>query len=117
VLTARERDRRAGTRPRSDHTIETALATTRDPALFLDAERGKQDWALADVRDIEAFLTTLPRARKRRLTVLRQFLRFARSRKIILAHPPGTRPPASPAGSPGRPWISSANGSTLDDGR
>ena len=30
---------------------------------------------------------TLPRARKRRLTVLRQFFRFARSRKVILADP------------------------------
>ncbi len=59
----------------------------RDLALFLADERGKQDWALADVHDIEAFLATLPRARKRRLTVLRQFFRFARSRKIILADP------------------------------
>lgn len=87
MLAARERARRAGTRPRSDDTIETALATMRDLALFLGAERGKQDWALADVHDIEAFLATLPRARKRRLTVLRQFFRFARSRKIILADP------------------------------
>jgi hypothetical protein len=87
MLAARERARRAGTRPRSDHTIEAALATMRDLALFLADERGKQDWALADVHDIEAFLTTLPRARKRRLTVLRQFFRFARSRKIILADP------------------------------
>jgi len=87
MLAARERARRAGTRPRSDHTIEAALATMRDLALFLAGERGKQDWALADVHDIEAFLATLPRARKRRLTVLRQFFRFARSRKIILADP------------------------------
>jgi hypothetical protein len=87
MLTSRERARRAGTRPRSDHTIEAALATMRDLALFLEAERGKQDWALADVDDIEAFLATLPRGRKRRLTVLRQFFRFARSRKIILADP------------------------------
>ena len=87
MLASRERARRAGTRPRSDHTIETALATMRDLALFLAGERGKQDWALADVHDIEAFLATLPRARKRRLTVLRQFFRFARSRKIILADP------------------------------
>jgi hypothetical protein len=36
------------------------MATMRDLALFLDAERGKQDWALADVHDIEAFLATLP---------------------------------------------------------
>jgi site-specific recombinase XerD len=87
MLASRERARRAGTRPRSDHTIETALATMRDLALFLACERGKQDWALADVHDIEAFLATLPRARKRRLTVLRQFFRFARARKVILADP------------------------------
>jgi len=87
MLHARERARRAGTRPRSDHTIETALATARDLAVFLHRERGKDDWALADVHDIEAFLAILPRARKRRLTVLRQFFRFARDRKIILADP------------------------------
>lgn len=62
MLAARERARRAGTRPRSDHTIEAALATMRDLARFLAGERGKQDWALAGVHDIEAFLATLPRA-------------------------------------------------------
>ena len=85
MLAARVRALRAGTRPRSDHTIEAALVTMRDLALFLADELGKQDWALADVHDVEAFLATSPRARKRRLTVLRQFFRFARSRKIILA--------------------------------
>lgn len=87
MLRARERARRAGTRPRSDHTIETALATTRDLAVFLHRDRGKDDWALADVHDVEAFLGALPRRRKRRLTVLRQFFRFTRDRKIILADP------------------------------
>ena len=57
-----ERARRAGTRPRTDHTIETALAIIRDLALFLADRRGKQDWALTDVHDIEAFLATLPKA-------------------------------------------------------
>jgi hypothetical protein len=65
MLASRERARRAG-------TVEAALATIRDLALFLASERGKRDWALADVHDIEAFLATLPRGRKRRLTVLRQ---------------------------------------------
>jgi len=87
MLAARQRARRAGTRPRTDHTIETTLSTIRDLARFLTSQRGKQDWALADVHDIEAFLATLPKARKRRLTVLRQFFRFARARKIILADP------------------------------
>jgi integrase len=95
MLAARQRARRAGTRPRSDHTIETALATVRDLAVFLDGNRGKHDWALADVHDIEAFLATLPKARKRRLTVLRQFFRFARARRIVLADP--TRGLAAPA--------------------
>jgi integrase len=87
MLAARQRARRAGTRPRTDHTIETALSTVRDLARFLAGRTGKQDWALADVHDIEAFLATLPKARKRRLTVLRQFFRFARAQKIILADP------------------------------
>jgi integrase len=39
------------------------------------------------VDDIEAFLATVPKSRKRRLTVLRQFFRFARAQKIILADP------------------------------
>jgi site-specific recombinase XerD/predicted RNA-binding Zn-ribbon protein involved in translation (DUF1610 family) len=87
MLDARQRARRAGTRPRTDHTVETALSIVRDVARFLVGHRGKQDWALTDVHDIEAFLATLPKARKRRLTVLRQFFRFARDRKIILADP------------------------------
>jgi hypothetical protein len=102
MIAARERARRAGTRPRSDHTIEAALATIRDLALFLLDERGKQDWALADVHDIEAFLATLPRARKRRLTVLRQFFRFARSRKVILADPTRGLAAREPRGFTGR---------------
>lgn len=70
--------------------LETALATPRDLALFLVDHRGKNDWALADVHDVEAFLATLPRARKRRLTVLRQYFRFARSQYIVLVDPPRT---------------------------
>jgi site-specific recombinase XerD len=87
MLAARQRARRAGTRPRTDHTIETALSTMRDLARFLATCRAKQEWALADVHDIEAFLATLPKARNRRLTVLRQFFRFARTQKIILTDP------------------------------
>ena len=48
--------------PGRTSTIETALATVRDLGRFLAAERGKRDWALADVHDIEAFLATLPTA-------------------------------------------------------
>jgi site-specific recombinase XerD len=102
MIAARQRARRAGTRPRSDHTIETALATVRDLARFLADGRGKQDWALADVHDVEAFLATLPRARKRRLTVLRQFFRFARARKVILADPSRDLDAREPRGFTGR---------------
>jgi site-specific recombinase XerD len=102
MLAARQRARRAGTRPRTDHTIETALATVRDLARFLAAHRGKQDWALADVHDIEAFLAVLPKARKRRLTVLRQFFRFARTHKIILADPARGLTATAPGGFTGQ---------------
>jgi site-specific recombinase XerC len=87
MLAARQRALRAGTKPRSDHTIETALATIRDLAKFLAGERNKHDWALIDVHDVEAFLATLPKARRRRLNVLRQFFRIARSRRIVLIDP------------------------------
>ncbi|MBP2056476.1 hypothetical protein J2Z21_009494 [Streptomyces griseochromogenes] len=86
-MRAQDRARRAGTRPRSNHTLETALATMRDLAVFLINARGKTDWSLVDVHDIESFLAVLPRARKRRLTVLRQFFRFARAQKLVLVDP------------------------------
>lgn len=84
LLTARARARRAGTLPRSDRTIDVALATVRDLALFLDHQRGKQDWSTVDVADIEEFLNLQPNNRPRRLTVLRQFFRFARTRRLVL---------------------------------
>ena len=86
-MRAQDRARRAGTRPRSNHTLETALATMRDLAIFLIDERHKTDWSLVDVHDIEAFLAILPKGRKRRLTVLRQFFRFARAQKLVLVDP------------------------------
>jgi hypothetical protein len=86
-MQAQQRARRAGTRPRSDHTLETALAIMRDLAVFLVSRRDKEDWALVDVHDIEAFLATLPKARKRRLIVLRQFFGFARAQRIVLVDP------------------------------
>ena len=87
MLRARERARRAGTRPRSNHTIETALAILRDLARFLVSDRRKHQWALVDVGDIEAFLASMPKSRKRRLTVLRQFFRFARAQRLVLVDP------------------------------
>jgi site-specific recombinase XerD len=86
-LRARERARRAGTRPRADSTIEHRLAAVRDLAVFLAGPRGKTDWATADVHDIEAFLATRPANRKSTLTGLRQFFGWARGAKLILADP------------------------------
>lgn len=86
MIEGRDRARRAGTRPRTDHTIETALATIRDLALFLSA-RGKLDWALVDVHDIEAFLALLPASRARRLAVSRQFFAASHANKIVLVDP------------------------------
>jgi integrase len=102
LLAARHRARRAGTRPRTDHTIETALSIVRDLARFLAGRRGKHDWALADVHDIEAFLATVPKSRKRRLTVLRQFFGFTRTQKIILADPTRGLTAAAPRGFTGQ---------------
>jgi integrase len=42
------------------------------------------------VNDVEAFLATNPKARKRRLTVLRQFFRFAHRTRLILIDPTTT---------------------------
>lgn len=85
MINNRDRARRSGTRPRTDHTIETALATVRDFACFIRS-RGKSDWAMADRPDIEAFLAELPRSRGR-LTVLRQFFRHAHRNRLILVDP------------------------------
>ncbi|MFC9285834.1 hypothetical protein [Streptomyces sp. NPDC057052] len=57
---------------------------------------------VVDVHDVEAFLATLPRARKRRLTVLRQFFRFARSKHIVLVDPTRTLTAKEPNGFRGR---------------
>ncbi|MDM3930499.1 integrase [Mycobacterium intracellulare] len=87
LLVARARARRAGTLPRSDRTIDVALATLRDLAQFLNHEQGKQDWSTVDIADIEKFLNLLPGSRPRRLTVLRQFFQFARTRRLLLVDP------------------------------
>lgn len=86
MISNRERARRSGTRPRTDHTIETALATIRDFGCFL-SQRGKHDWALVDRHDVETFLALLPKTRSRRLSVLKQFFPFARRGRLILIDP------------------------------
>jgi site-specific recombinase XerD len=86
-LKARDRARQAGTRPRCDATIETHLSIIRDLACFLATRRGKIDWAAVDVHDVEAFLQIRPASRKRRLTALGQFFRWARSQRLLLVDP------------------------------
>jgi integrase len=86
MLRSRERARQAGTLPRSDVTIDGKLSTVRDLAKLITA-RGKHDWALVDVHDVEAFLARQPKNRPRRLQVTRQFFRFAKAHKIVLVDP------------------------------
>jgi hypothetical protein len=62
-IRARQRALRAGTRPRNDNTIEMALAIIRDLAVYLASQRGKHDWAVVDVNDVEAFLAGVPKSR------------------------------------------------------
>ena len=87
LLTARERARRAGTRPRADDTIERRLTAVQDMAVFLITRRGKDDWATVDVHDIEAFLATLPASRRSRLTALRHFFTWAKTSRLVLTDP------------------------------
>jgi len=87
LLNARERARRAGTRPRADDTIERRLTAVRDMAVFLITRRGKDDWATVDVHDIEVFLAALPGSRSSRLTALRHFFAWARASRLVLTDP------------------------------
>lgn len=93
MLQARERARRAGTRPRADGTIESAIAGVRDFAQYLLNHRGKDDWSVVDVHDVEAFLAAHPRMRGRHLSVLRQFFKFARNNRVVLVDPTRGIPP------------------------
>jgi site-specific recombinase XerD len=78
------------------------LATLRDLALFLDQERGKQDWSTVDVGEIEEFLNLQPNNRPRRLTVLSQFFRFARTHRLVLIDPTRSLERKQPKGFRGR---------------
>jgi integrase len=102
LLRSRERARRAGTLPRSDITIDLTLAAVRDLVSHLHDERGKHDWALADVHDVEAFLAMLPSSRARRLVIVRQFFRFAKAHKIVLVDPTRGLSAKQPKGFTGR---------------
>jgi site-specific recombinase XerD len=87
LVRMRERARHAGTKPRADNTIEQTIAIVRDLAHFVANQRAKQDWAMVDVADIEAFLGLRPANRRRRLQSSRHFFRWARKNKIVLVDP------------------------------
>jgi integrase len=101
-LTTQQRAAAAGTRPRTDRTLELNLAAVRDLARFLAAHRPAiTGWEQVQAADVEAYLATLSSAtRARRLACLRGFFRFARSARAILANP--TRPLTATASFPFR---------------
>ena len=87
---ARERARRAGTRPRTDRTLEINLSVVRDLARYLTTTRpAVTGWQLVTRADVEAFLATLPNPgnRARNLHALRVFFRWARTQRLLLADP------------------------------
>ncbi|MQA64028.1 MAG: hypothetical protein GEU86_21760 [Actinophytocola sp.] len=89
-LESRVRARRAGTKPRSDGTLEINLTAVRDLSRFLAAHRPDVTaWTLVGVADIEAFLATLDNTgyRARQLHGLQVFFRFARRGRHILVDP------------------------------
>lgn len=101
-LQARERARRARTRPTADRTIEKHLGIVRDFARFLFTERTKDDWAAVEVGDVEAFLATSPTSARHRLFSLRAFFRWARANKILLVDPTKKLAPPPHTGLVGR---------------
>lgn len=89
-LDSRQRARRAGTKPRSDRTLEVNLTAVRDLARFLTTHRPEiVEWTLVGVADIDAFLATFDNAgyRARQLHALQNFFRFARRERHILVDP------------------------------
>jgi len=95
-LRDRDRARRAGTRPRADHTLEIHLTAVRDLARYLTVSRpAVTEWELVASGDLDAFLATIasPASRARQLHALRAFFRWARASRIILINPArGLRP-------------------------
>jgi site-specific recombinase XerD len=85
LLAGRERARRIGERPLTDHTIEQRLAVLAQFATHLD-QHGVTDWATCSRSHIETFLAT-GRDRGFRLAALRDFFRFARKERICLTDP------------------------------
>lgn len=85
LLEGRERARRIGEHPLTDHTIEQRLAVLADFATRLDHD-GVRDWATCSRGHVEAFLAT-GRDRGFRLAALRGFFCFARKQRICLTDP------------------------------
>ncbi len=89
-LQARDRARKAGTKPRSDRTLEINLAAVRDLGRYLAGHHpAVTEWSLVGVGDVEAFLATVTNTsnRARHLHALRVFFRYARQARHILADP------------------------------
>ena len=85
LLRGRDRARRIGERPLTDHTIEQRLAVLAALAAHLDLH-GVHDWATCSRAHIDAFLTT-GRDRGFRLAALRCFFHFARQQRVCLTDP------------------------------
>jgi site-specific recombinase XerD len=83
LLAGRQRARRIGERPLTDHTIEQRLAVLAQFATHLD-QHGVNDWATCSRAHLEAFLAT---GRGFRLAALRDFFHFARQQRICLTDP------------------------------
>ena len=100
MLDERDRARRAGTRPRTDTTIDKRLAQIRDLSCHL-VGRGIEDWAQVDKAVIENYLAEVSSAGGR-LGGLRHFFRFARRSKLILIDPTAELRVRKPRGFHGR---------------
>ena len=85
LLTGRERARRIGEQPLTDHTIEQRLTVLAALAIHLD-RAGLHDWATCSRAHIDAFLAT-GRDRGFRLAALRDFFHFARQQRLCLTDP------------------------------
>lgn len=84
----RTRHRKAGVRPESDSTTEERLAVLRDFACYLVEQRpAVTGWEVVAREDVEAFLGTGPEPRRKRLSVLRKYFKWARSRRVVLVDP------------------------------
>jgi site-specific recombinase XerC len=85
LLSGRERARRIGEQPLTDHTIEQRLTVLAALAADLDRD-GVHDWATCSRAHLDAFLAT-GGDRGFRVAALRDFFHFAHQRRICLTNP------------------------------